>query len=281
MKIQAIYRLSDKSYPKAKLPGATKELCLRNFLKAFPDWYLDIILDNCGKETTEMAMDLVKNRKNTFVINTSCGNAGVLRYILSIWADRFKVPIPQAPHAIYVAEDDYLHDTNRNCQKLIEEGLEKSDYVTLYDHPDKYEFEYQYGEVGKILKTDSSHWKWTNSTTMTFACKTDALKRDKDIWTKYTSENHPHDHHIFVEIGLGKLISSIPGAACHTDLTYSEEKRKLLIDEFAIKAIEKEYFDFDAFHKEINELTNQTQNNPLKYLMGLVALSITKKPTPA
>ena len=69
-----------------------------------------------------------------------------------------------------------------------------ADYVTLYDHPDKYmdhdkggpnPYISNGGEVTRLVKTDNSHWKLTNSTTMTFASKVNTLKQDRDIWMKH------------------------------------------------------------------------------------------------
>jgi len=264
MKVQAVYRISDNSYKKGKLPGATKECCLRNFLECFPDWPVKIILDRCQTLTTNMVANVAKNRA-TF-LQTKLSNAGSLMCAIDIlmqypeyyrrrtraperayrpqkvepWFPGFAINQHHSnpPDAAYFVEDDYLHDPSKNCQQLILEGLEKADYVTLYDHPDKYEIEYDFGETTKVFKTNHAHWKYTVSTTMTFAARLEALRRDHEIWEKYTKESHPHDHLIFTEIGSNKLASCLPGASCHTDLAYSEEQGKFLIDEFAVNLVE-------------------------------------------
>lgn len=231
MKVHAVYRISDNSYRKGKLPGTTKKYCLRNFLECFPDWPLEIILDRCGTITANMVANVAKDR--AAFLRTKLSNAGSLMCAIDIL-----IQYHDPPDAAYFVEDDYLHDPSKNCQQLILEGLEKADYVTLYDHPDKYEIEYDFGETTKVFKTNHAHWKYTVSTTMTFAARLEALRRDHEIWEKYTKESHPHDHLIFTEIGSDKLASCLPGASCHTDLAYSEEQGKFLIDEFAVNLVE-------------------------------------------
>jgi hypothetical protein len=210
------------------------------------------------------------DNENVKIFETQCGNAGLLNKLIH---DAVKWDVD----AVYFAEDDYLYDYETDTEQMIIEGLKTADYMTFFDHPDKYQFEYQNGEVTKVVKTDSSHWKYTTSTTMTFGCRLDALKRDFDIWDKHTCRNHPHDHHIFLEIGYGKLISCIPGVACHVDLTYSNEKNKFLIDDFAIKELES-YFENKGFLEEDKDLIRELTycKDPLKKLMGLAVLCAKK-----
>ena len=124
---------------------------------------------------------------------------------------------------------------------LIEEGLEIADYVTLYDHPDKYvdkenggnPYVRKGGERTRVLLTKSSHWKQTNSTTHTFATKVRTLKEDKPIWWKHTKKYHGlNDFEGFKQLGgLGsiynyffgkrrKLISCLPGKSTHIENAY-------------------------------------------------------------
>ncbi len=103
--------------------------------------------------------------------------------------------------------------------RLIAEGLSLADYVTLYDHPDKYSAEYAFGETSKVMKTKSSHWRYTVSTCMTFATTVRMLKRDEAIWRRHLTGSHPHDHLIFSELEK-KLAVCLPGRACHCDLTW-------------------------------------------------------------
>lgn len=235
------YRISDKSYQKPKLMGATKEVCLMNFVSVFgnvifgPDSQalqpaddfvspLHLVADRCERTTVAMLTET-----GLPLTLTDKGNAG-----------SFMAAFDMACHhpddeLVYFCEDDYLHLPA--APALLEEGIKRADYVTLYDHPDKYTRFYNGGEYSKVIRTNSSHWRYTASTCMTFAAKVKTLKEDAAIWMKHTTGDHPWDHKIFVELGKEagrKLAVSIPGAACHTDLTFSGMIGKTLIEPWAI-----------------------------------------------
>lgn len=224
--MKVYYRISDNSYLKPKLPGATKKFCLENFLSIFGKEDVLIIADNVGDETFSMIQNLHLN-----VIRTQLSNAG------SLWhAIQLAQQIPD--EAIYFVEDDYLHFQgitafgHRNPVAAIQEGLKFSDYVTLYDHPDKYNSEYNFGETSRCFKTKHSHWRHTISTCMTFSTTSKILRDDIEIWREFTQGQHPHDHLIFDSLKNRKqrcLAVSIPGMACHMDLTYPIQKG---IDDF-------------------------------------------------
>lgn len=239
------YRISDQSYKKQKLIGATKEVCLMNFCKAFSqeifsdESSVKIICDNCQRKTIKMVM-----KTGLPYMVTAEGNAGSLLTTLNIALEEC-----ESDEIVYFCEDDYLH--LGSAPALLKEGIKRSDYITLYDHPDKYTRYYNGGEISKVIKTASSHWRYTASTCMTFGTKIKTLQEDMEIWKKFTSETHPHDHKIFTELSEEKkrrLIVCIPGVACHTDLTLSGNVRNMLMDSWAIELM-------------IEELTNQLNDH--------------------
>lgn len=221
--LRLYYRISDASYKKPKLPGATKEVCLKNFLETFKE--CTIIADNVSE-----SRHLVEET-GLPVRYTNLGNAGSLIYALELALENSDDTL------VYFCEDDYLHLPA--SVGLLEEGLSASDYVTLYDHPDKYTSVYGFGEVTKVFRSRSSHWRHTVSTCMTFGTKVGVLRKDLEIWKKHIDGNHPHDHNIFTELGEKgrKLSVSIPGTACHTDLTFSGHAHAVLMDEWALKML--------------------------------------------
>lgn len=233
------YRISDNSYKKPKLIGATKEVCLMNFVKAFhevifgpitppPQDFISpmkIIADKCETKTVAMLQET-----GIPMVSTDYGNAGSLKHAIDLAIEEC-----DDDELVYFVEDDYLHLGSAPC--LLLEGIARAEYVTLYDHPDKYTGQYNGGEFSKVIKTASSHWRYTISTCMTFATKIKTLKEDYDVWKKYTDGVHPHDHHIFTELNKEKrrrLAVCIPGVACHCDLEYSTRVKRNLIEPWAI-----------------------------------------------
>lgn len=125
---------------------------------------------------------------------------------------------------LYLVEDDYFHLEKSDI--LIHEGLQHSEYVTLYDHPDKYNQHphknpeiTSLGEVTTLFMTDNSHWKYTNSTTGTFACSRRTLREDRDVWFKniHLTPNGCWDYCTFIELRSKsrKVATSIPGKSTH------------------------------------------------------------------
>ena len=127
-------------------------------------------------------------------------------------------------------EDDFLHKPN--SKKLLIEGLQKyNSYITLYDHPDKYlnkdqggnPFIEQEGEVTRLIKTNSIHWKITNSTVMSFAARVIRLKEDYDLILKYSSAHITDSFRFFTELSQTKsvpVLSSVPGYSTHCETAW-------------------------------------------------------------
>jgi hypothetical protein len=226
MTIKTLYRISDGGYKKEKLAFANKFYCLENYLKVFGDTDLYLFADNCKPETIEKLKSYNISIQETNEGSSAQSWKRVARFALENFND---------DDIIYFLEDDYLHKPI--APTLIKEGLQIADYVTLYDHPDKYinksdggnPLVSDGGENTKVFLTQHSHWKQTNSTTMTFATKLSTLKDDWSIWDKYTQGKHPNDDLIFYKLqGLKKLkfklfgkkkklISPIPGASTHVE----------------------------------------------------------------
>lgn len=188
---------------------------------------LTIIADRVDDQTT------LKMLKETGlpIVPTDLGNAGSLIFTIKTAIEEHK-----DQDLVYFCEDDYLH--RPFAPQILEEGIQFGDYITLYDHPDKYTGVYNFGEVSKVMRGQYIHWRHTASTCMTFATKIETLKKDLEIWETNTSGSHPHDHTIFTE--LSKLLNrkvavSIPGYACHTDLTFSGQTNQVMMEEWAMQ----------------------------------------------
>jgi len=228
MNCKIFYRISSNSLSKPKLPGANKLRCLDNFLSTFgPE--INVMADNCDEQ---MLIEIEKRGLSTLV--TDYGNAQSFLFTLS------QVRHYADDTLVYFVEDDYLHLPNSIA--LLQEGIASGmDYITLYDHPDKYGPLYDGGETSKVFRTASSHWRTSISTCMTFASTAGVLKKDMEIWNQWCDGNNPDDHGAFSHLNkLGrKLAVCIPGAACHTDLNYSTIIGENWIEPWAIQMMLK------------------------------------------
>jgi hypothetical protein len=197
MKLYVYYRISDMGRPKEKLPAAGKLSCLKNTINEFGAENIYVIADNCLPET----IDFIRENNLTFE-ETKLGNSTSFLFMIGNIIKKH-----QPNDFVYLLEDDYIHLPGSKAVLL--EGLEIGDYVTLYDHPDKYwlesergsPFNYRKLQKTRIFVTPNAHWRETNSATMTFACKVSTLQNDYQIWKKYaTGKKIPDDFHAFMEI---------------------------------------------------------------------------------
>jgi glycosyltransferase involved in cell wall biosynthesis len=118
---------------------------------------------------------------------------------------------------IYFLEDDYLH--RPGWVDVLFEGFSTcADYVTLYDHRDKYMI---YPKLtSKIFLTSSCHWRTTPSTTNTYAMRFSTLKKHMAIHRAFSLKRKiTADHDKFCALGKkgAMLVSPIPGWATHAD----------------------------------------------------------------
>ena len=212
--MQIIYRISENGYPKKKPDYINNQNCFINALNTFnkASWW--VIADNVGSETKDFLHSKLKT-----VEHVSVGHgAGTFNLALD-----FALNLPDN-EIVYFLENDYLHKPE--ADKIIESGFDLGfDYVTTYDHPDKYLNPIEGGnpfcsgraEDTRVYLGEHCHWKLTNSTTMTFAAKVKTLKQDEDVLRKWTKDTHPHDFKMFMELKQrGRRLSSpIPGFSTH------------------------------------------------------------------
>lgn len=124
---------------------------------------------------------------------------------------------------IYIVEDDYLHKPG--WENIMKEAFETYDvdYVTLYDHPDKYFLPMYENLQSKVLYTKSSHWRTTPSTCNTYAGKWKTFKKHwidfhiKFCLPEFTHEGYDHTKFVRLWEKGSNLISSIPGYSTHCE----------------------------------------------------------------
>ena len=219
--MRIIYRISDTGYNKVKPDYINNENCLANATKEFDDTIWSVIADNISEDTNNMIQKYVTR---DCILYAEKGNG----------AATFNMALDEAlmyddDEIIYFIENDYLHKPG--SQKIIQEAFELgASFVSLYDHPDKYMIPEKGGnpyceggaEDTRVYKSNSVHWKITNSTTMTFASKVSTLKRVEPILRKWTSGVHPDDFKMFLDLRSQNelLITPIPGFATHGETAW-------------------------------------------------------------
>ncbi len=218
--IHIFYRICDVGYPKEKPAYITKENCLRNALSTFPldsvHWH--IIADDICEETYQMILKYVPQE---LVTRVSVGHG----------AGTFRMAFQQALELkdndlVYFLEDDYLHLPNALDGLIEAANYNSADYITLYDHLDKYSDPKCFSWLEtrqEVYFSGHHHWRTTSSTTMTFAAFVDVLKRDKAVFMRWTDTTHPYDFQIFIELGLlnkARLISPIPTLSTHGETAF-------------------------------------------------------------
>lgn len=229
-KIKCFYRLSDKA---RMAKGYDWKMCFNNFIKNFNPSSNEIVvfLDSCEENTIKEAVDICTDNNFQFKITKYGNSLGFYKTV----EDAIK---EDDDCIIYFVENDYLH------RKYSKEALFEifslfglNNYVTLYDHPDKYypfywdtnfnayacfsELEEQRNYKCYVYYLKSGWWKTAPSTCMTFACTAKTLKEDLDIITKYTAHfgaERPHDYKMFVDLlNKGRLLfSPMPSYSGHT-----------------------------------------------------------------
>lgn len=119
----------------------------------------------------------------------------------------------------YFVEDDYLHRPGWQDVLLEAFSLPEVDYVTLYDHKDKYQ---NYPDLlSKVFVGSTCHFRTTPSTTNTFAMRYQTLLNDLSVHESYsTGISITKDHEKFCALKeKGRtLVSSIPGFSTHVDV---------------------------------------------------------------
>lgn len=213
----SLYRISDfaqTSAHKPKLAHATKRYCLDQFIQIFGKEALIIIADGVTDDTYAQLQEIMgEHARNVIRTEYKSGAISFLAAVkLALSAD-----LPEET-PVYLCEDDYLHQPN--AKTCLLEGIEIADYVSGYDHPDKY---MQHNIKSTcVFHTASTHWRVAESTTMTFMTRIRTLRQDQPIYEKFCKTGYPYDHEMFLDLeSQGRmLITSIPAVSTHTELAW-------------------------------------------------------------
>jgi hypothetical protein len=224
MKIKIFARhckFSSNSANKARPSWFTREGCFNSFLNTLD---ADCELNICFDGTAAGSGHFLENPKyaGKFKLYEKKGGNDAKSFLNLL--DTVKSSDFSDEDILYFVEDDYLH--NIGWTKILREGFKyiDVDYITLYDHNDKYFYPMYEELMSKVGCTPSTHWKTIPNTTNTYACLGKTFKRDFAIHVKYcdTERGLTRDFDKFAELsGSGRtLINPLPGYSTHCEPQY-------------------------------------------------------------
>ncbi|WP_131592605.1 hypothetical protein [Synechococcus sp. BS55D] len=203
-----IFRTSSRAGKNPFIP-IDSALTLKSLMQSFESDEIVCICDNVSDDQYQYFA-----AEFPCVYRTRRGNCGSFRLALRI-AECHPACI------YYFVEDDHLHLPNQ--KEWIREGLSHFDFVSLYDHPDKY-MAPMYAELRrKVVLTPLGYFASSPSTVMTFACKAQTLKLCSSTMLRErftgTSLAWPNDHDMFLELAeRGHFLGTpIPGRSTHCE----------------------------------------------------------------
>ena len=240
------YRISDQK--RKLLPGVTKSLCLQNFLEVFGRENLFIVTENCDSETVQ------------FIENQLLGyEEADLNYCLEQAA--------KTNGTVYFVDDNFIHRTP--AQLLITEGLTLGQYVSLYDMPDKYGPKQTDGEESKVMRTPSSHWKFTKATGTTFATTGEILREDWEVFQQWLNDPKFQLWPALIEKDR-QLAVCLPGAA--SELSYNDQIEDWAIDNLLLELIDRTLLMDQTVTAMILNFQRQYPEEKMKLLNIIAAL---------
>ena len=123
-------------------------------------------------------------------------------------------PDIQQDDLIYFLENDYLHVPGW-IYKIFElfQRYDGLDYVSLYDHNDKYFLPMYDNLVSKIVTTETHHWRTTPSTCGSFVVSKQTFDQDYDILSSMVGD---HNKWLWLNQHRNRsVLSPIPGLSTH------------------------------------------------------------------
>ncbi len=133
---------------------------------------LNLIYDGSEEEfENDQSCALFKEKREYLGSNVLTINGGTQLKAWRILIDYIKYDqTKKYSDLIYILENDYLHVTDwvSKVKELFESNIQ-FDYLTLYDHPDKYSSQKQFNPIYKNLTsklhvTETTHWRTTPNT---------------------------------------------------------------------------------------------------------------------
>ncbi len=207
---------SNASAHKNRYEGFSHEKCFENLIQTadLNKVNFTFLLDTHFAEGKE---HFIEKQEQFPIINIDAGCEGKAFLALLDYVTDQKM---KEDTICYFLEDDYLH--RPGWTDVLLEGFSqvRADYVTLFDHRDKYFLQMYPTLQSRLFATDTCHWRTTPSTTNTYAMRFKTLKEHIEIHQKFSKDRKiSADHEKFLALGRqgATLISSIPGWSTHAE----------------------------------------------------------------
>lgn len=203
---------SSISQHKKRLAGFSHELCYQNLLATF-DSKLANLTFFFDAARGPISKHFLRHEKNVIQIEEGTEAGSFLRLLEHV--SRLSLDLDTI---LYFVEDDYLHRPGWGDVLLDGFQIPGVEYVTLYDHKDKY---FLYPDLtSRVFASSRCHWRTIPSTTNTFAVRVKTLQRDLQVHYSYSEKRSiSADHEKFSRLTSqgSMLISPIPGWSTHSE----------------------------------------------------------------
>jgi hypothetical protein len=146
-----------------------------------------VLLDNCWEEYKNLFLKYFDRNDLVFKEYNWVGN------LATFWEQINLLLEQNYSENIYFAEDDYLYTPNcfDVAIKCLNNKKEKVDFISLYDHIDNYELDFQKIK-SNIIYIDKQHFRSNSSTCLTFLTTKKTLERTKRIFLSYCKGNYDY-----------------------------------------------------------------------------------------
>jgi hypothetical protein len=210
MKIHIYYRHTSNNNLNHNRPlWFSYEKCFQNLLKTIEGYKnisLTLALDG------NIDDDFTKNYQDKFTLFPTNYKSSLLSYRALL--EYIKEQPMESNELIYFLENDYLH-VDRWVEKIenLIETYSGLDYISLYDHNDKYCYPMYDDLSSKIIATQQHHWRTTPSTCGSFIISRETFEKDLDIWSTTVG-----DHNTFLWLNENRerfVLTPIPGLSTH------------------------------------------------------------------
>jgi hypothetical protein len=194
------------------------EKCFQNFLSTIKDIEkvsFTVIMDG------SVSCDWLNNYQHIFendsynLIEIEAGSdalsAGFMYRYIKEWFEDGKIGDSDL---IYLVENDYLHVENWVDDVIdLYNTYHNIQYISLYDHNDKYFPQYVDDMISRVYATNTHHWRTIPSTCGTYIAKADLLLEDIQDHINVVG-----DHNKWIYLSQTKqrfILTPIPGLSTH------------------------------------------------------------------